>query len=171
MSTECSTRSTNTASSTSSSGAPPPRSWAPSGPTYDVRCVLRREPDNLDRVAAALRSLNARLRVGGLTDDEAGQLPFPIDRHSLAQMSISTWRTDAGDVDILIGIRDRSGRVQRYEELAERGAMIDAQGIPILVVAVDDLIASKEWADRPKDHQALPELRALRSARQETDPD
>ncbi len=31
------------------------------------------------------------------------------------------------------------------------------------VVALDDVIASKEWADRPKD-EALPELRQLRRA-------
>lgn len=29
------------------------------------------------------------------------------------------------------------------------------------VVGLDELIASKEWANRPKDHEALPELRAL----------
>lgn len=139
--------------------------------TYDVDCVPKREPENLDRVAAALRSLGAHLRVAGLTDDEAKQLPLPIDRHSLAQMEISTWRTDAGDIDILVGIPDRSGRLQGYDELASRGAVIDAQGTPIVIVAVDDLIGSKEWANRPKDRDALPELQALRSAIVATEPD
>lgn len=27
-----------------------------------------------------------------------------------------------------------------------------------------DIIASKEWAGRPKDHEALPELRRIRDA-------
>lgn len=31
------------------------------------------------------------------------------------------------------------------------------------VAALEDVIASKEWAGRPKDIEALPELRSLRS--------
>lgn len=31
----------------------------------------------------------------------------------------------------------------------------------IRVVALDDIIASKQWANRPKDRRALPELEAL----------
>src|SRR5687767_2459545 len=44
-------------------------------PTNDVDCVARRTPANLDRVAAALRELNARLHVEGLSDQEAADLP------------------------------------------------------------------------------------------------
>ena len=38
------------------------------------------------------------------------------------------------------------------------------EGVAVRVAALDDLIASKEWADRAKDHHALPELRELRRA-------
>jgi hypothetical protein len=41
---------------------------------------------------------------------------------------------------------------------------MDAGGLSIRVAALDDVIASKEWADRPKDHEALPELRTLNEA-------
>lgn len=34
-------------------------------------------------------------------------------------------------------------------------------GVGVLVAALDDVIASKEWADRPKDREALVELRKL----------
>jgi len=30
------------------------------------------------------------------------------------------------------------------------------------VASLDDIIASKEWSNRPKDREALPELRSLR---------
>lgn len=40
-------------------------------PTEDADCVVRRERSNLDRLAAALRELDARLRVAGLSDEEA----------------------------------------------------------------------------------------------------
>ncbi|HWI05161.1 MAG TPA: hypothetical protein VNT52_15225, partial [Acidimicrobiales bacterium] len=39
------------------------------GPTADLDCVARRSSGNFDRLATALRSLNARLRVHGLTDE------------------------------------------------------------------------------------------------------
>lgn len=50
----------------------------------------------------------------------------------------------------------------RFQELLERASELDVDGIVLRVAARDDVIASKEWADRPKDHNALPELRSLR---------
>ena len=34
--------------------------------------------------------------------------------------------------------------------------------IVVRIAALDDIIASKQWADRPKDRDALPELLAMR---------
>lgn len=65
-------------------------------PTEDADCVVRRERGNLDRLASALRELNARLRVGGMTDAEARTLPVQIDGTALDMASTSTWMTDAG---------------------------------------------------------------------------
>ncbi|MDP9453679.1 MAG: hypothetical protein M3P97_09915 [Actinomycetota bacterium] len=73
-------------------------------PTSDLDCVARRSGTNLDRLAAALRELNARLRVAGLSDEEAAALPTQLDRDTLGRMEISTWRTDAGDLDVLVDI-------------------------------------------------------------------
>jgi hypothetical protein len=77
-------------------------------------------------------------------------------------MEISTWRTDAGDLDILADIPDRPGRHLRYAELLARANTVIVAGIPVYVASLDDVIASKEWANRPKDHEALPELYDLR---------
>lgn len=87
------------------------------------------------------------------------------------QMELSTWRTDAGDFDVLADIPDRRGQRLRYETLALRAVTIDLGGLLVRVVALDDVIASKEWADRPKDHKALPELRMLREAQASTQRD
>lgn len=65
-------------------------------PTDDADCVVRRERTNLERVAAALRELNARLRVAGMTDDEARRLPIPIDATALERAGMTTRMTDAG---------------------------------------------------------------------------
>ncbi len=130
-------------------------------PTSDFDSLPATSKENLDRLAGALRELNARLRVEGMTDDEARALPLPIDAESLSRMNISTWRTDAGDLDVLTAIPTRDGGQAAYEELVSRAKQIEVGGVAVLVAALPDIIASKEWADRPKDREALIELREL----------
>lgn len=130
--------------------------------TKDFDCLIRRAEDNLSRLAAAMRELNARLHVEGLSDAEAAMLPVRIDATSLKQMEISTWRTDAGDFDVLVDIPDRNGRHCGYEDLAGNARRLDYEGVSILVAGLGDIVASKEWANRPKDREALPELYELR---------
>jgi len=130
-------------------------------PTGDFDSLPATSKENLDRLAGAMRELNARLRVEGLTDDEARALPLPIDAVSLSRMDISTWRTDAGDLDVLTAIPTSDGGRASYEELVSRAKQVEVGGVAVLVAALPDIIASKEWADRPKDREALVELREL----------
>ena len=133
--------------------------------TRDFDCLVRCEEQNLDRLAAALVELNARMRVEGLSDEEAKALPVPLDGRWLKDRELSTWRTDAGDLDVLTNLPTRAGRRLTYDELADRAATVEATGVIITAAGIDDIIASKEWADRPKDRDALEELRALAAAR------
>ena len=48
-------------------------------PTMDVDVVPATDLTNLERLANALIELNSRLRVAGLSDDEARQLPVRLD--------------------------------------------------------------------------------------------
>lgn len=150
------------------------RAYGAQRPTYDVDCLPAPSRENLDRLAVAMRVLHARLRVEGLSDEESALLPVHLSGPTLLRMEISTWRTDAGDFDILMSLPDRDGRHMQYEELLERASELDLDGIILRVAALDDVIASKEWANRPKDRAALPELRSLRrdrSSPQEGRPD
>jgi hypothetical protein len=137
------------------------RAYGAQRPTFDVDCVPEPSRENLDRLAAAMRDLHARLRVEGLTDEEAALLPVQVTGSTLVRMELSTWRTDGGDLDVLADIPDRHGRHLSYPELVGRASKLNLDGIVVRVAALDDVIASKEWADRPKDRDALPELRAL----------
>ena len=130
-------------------------------PTSDFDSLPKTSGENLDRLGIALRELGAYLRVEGLTDEEARALPVHIDGATLARMDISTWRTDAGDLDVLTAIPTRDGGRSRYEDLLVRASSVDFGGVPVRVAALEDIIASKEWADRPKDRAALEELRRL----------
>lgn len=134
-------------------------------PTEDADCVVNRERANLDRLAEAMRGLNARLRVAGMTDEEAMRLPVQIDGATLADLSISTWMTDAGPFDVLAGLEAPDGHLVPYEELVERASVLKGHGFDIHAASLDDIIRAKERADRPKDREALPELRAIRDAR------
>lgn len=129
--------------------------------TSDFDSLPSTSRENLDRLAVAMRELNAYLRVDGLTDDEARALPTRLEAESLGRMDISTWRTDAGDLDVLTAIPTRDGGRALYEELVARADLVQVGGIVVQVAALDDIIASKEWADRPKDREALSELRRL----------
>jgi hypothetical protein len=131
-------------------------------PTGDFDSLPATSKENLDRLASAMRELDARLRVEGMTDEESRALPLPIDAESLARMDISTWRTDAGDLDVLTAIPTRDGGRARFTELVERSERVEIGGLAVMVAGLDDIIASKEWADRPKDRDALVELRELR---------
>lgn len=131
-------------------------------PTEDADCVVSRERANLDRLAGAMRELNARLRVAGMSDEEAKMLPVQLDGGTLADLSLTTWVTDAGPFDVLDGLEAPDGRVVRYEELAGRANTLYVSGIAVRAAALEDIIAAKERADRPKDREALPALRAKR---------
>jgi hypothetical protein len=70
-------------------------------PTMDLEFVPLSTSENLDRLADGLRELDARLRVAGMTDEEARQLPVVIDAATLRGFGSTTWRTDAGSIDVL----------------------------------------------------------------------
>ncbi len=130
-------------------------------PTGDIDALAAWSDDNLERTVAALRELNARLRVHGMSDEEAAALPSMLFTETLRQMEISTWRTDVGDLDIMADLRAVDGGRRRYEELASRASQADIGGIVVSVAALEDIIEAKTFADRDKDREALPELRRL----------
>lgn len=130
--------------------------------TFDLDVLARHEIDNLDRVAEALAELGAFLRVSGLNDDEARALPVILDGAALAAMEISTWRTDAGDIDVLAYLRDAAGRRVGFADLADRAREISVGGTAVRVAGLADIIESKRFADRDKDRDAVPELERLR---------
>lgn len=137
------------------------RAYGATRETKDFDCLVRRAKENLERLAAAMRELNARLRVEGLSDAEAAQLPTRVDALTLNAMEISTWTTDAGDLDVLVYLPGQDGARRPYEDLAVDARRLDYDGVAVQVAGLGDIIASKEWANRPKDREALPELRAL----------
>ena len=122
-------------------------------PTFDLDVAYSRDRSNLERLAAALRELGARLRTPGDEED----LPFQLDARSLENGANFTFRTRFGNFDVLAD----PGGIRSYEELraAARDAVIE--GVPVLVASIDHLIAMKRTAARPKDKIMVEEYIAL----------
>jgi hypothetical protein len=76
-------------------------------------------------------------------------------------MEISTWRTDAGDLDVLRDLRDSDGHLVGFDDLVGRSSPTSVGGVQIRLSALSDIVASKRFADRDKDREALPELERL----------
>ncbi|MBI3969756.1 MAG: hypothetical protein HY332_00585 [Chloroflexi bacterium] len=120
--------------------------------TFDLDICYERSRENLEALARALRSLNAKLR--GIPED----VPFRLDARTLAMGDHFTFATDAGDFDCLGTPAGTDG----YEDLLRNVVDVEVEGIPIKVAGLDDLIRMKRASGRPKDRIELEILGALR---------
>lgn len=134
------------------------RIWGSPSITEDFDAAYARDDDNLERTAAALRDLEARLRVPG--DDDV-DLPFQLDAEALKKGFNFTFRTRAGDLDLL-GL---PAGVNGYEELEPNAVSMQLGGHTVLVADLDDLIRMKIAAGRPKDRIEVEILAAVRDER------
>ncbi len=124
--------------------------------TYDTDLCYRRTPENLQRLADALRQLKPTLR--GAPPD----LPFRIDAESLALGGNFTFSSPVGDLDLIGQVEPLGG----YEELSRTAETIRVGGINLKVISVDDLIRVKEYLGRPKDGDSLRNLLAIKRVRE-----
>jgi hypothetical protein len=123
--------------------------------TVDLDICYDRSPDNLERLAAALVELGAKLRG---VDDE---VPFLLDARTLRAGSNFTFNTTAGPFDVLGSPAGTAG----YDELAANAEQVDIGGVVAPVADLDDLIRMKLAAGRPKDRIEAEVLGALREER------
>lgn len=121
--------------------------------TNDADITPRRDHENLERLAAALRDLRARIR----TDAEPEGLPFACDAGFLERMKMVNLQTTAGNFDISFEPAAFTG----FEALDEHAVDLEVFGVHVRVAALRDIITSKEAANRPRDQAALPYLYAL----------
>jgi hypothetical protein len=122
-------------------------------PTVDADICPSRDPENLTHLAAALEELDARIR----TSDTPQGVPFPRDAAFLSSVELLNLVTRAGDLDVAFV---PAGGVD-YDALAARVRQVHVRDMVIPVAALEDVIRSKEAANRPKDARALPVLRQL----------
>jgi hypothetical protein len=108
--------------------------------TNDVDLIPAPDPRNLNRLAAALRALEARVLNPGHEELE-------IDARMLPRATIWQLATPHGDIDVL---HDAPGAAP-YPELRERALVISLDAACVPVAGRDDLIRMKLARGRPID--------------------
>ncbi len=120
-------------------------------PTKDIDVAPATTTENLTRLVAALRELNAGIRV----DEMLEGLPFDTSAEALKGMKMLNLRTRFGDLDLVFS---PAGFPGGYADLIGRAGEFVVDGLTIRVAALQDVISSKAAANRLKDQDALPEL-------------
>jgi hypothetical protein len=119
--------------------------------TNDADVIPAPDPANLERLAAALRSLGARVLNPGEEGTE-------IDAQMLTRATLWQFATRDGGVDVMHEVP--GGR--SFEELSEAALRVRLGDVDVPVVSLDDLVQMKLARGRPVD---LADVAAL------TDPD
>ena len=120
--------------------------------TQDLDIVYATGEANLGRLSNALRDLGATLR--GVTDD----VPFVPDARALERVRVLTLDTSEGPLDIMAQPDGSKG----YRQLRAGSIEAIVGGVAVRVAGLDDLIAMKKAAGRPKDRIYVEELEAIK---------
>ena len=122
--------------------------------TNDLDVCYARDPTNLQQLATALQSVNARLR------NVPEGIPFILDAETLKRGLNFTFTTDIGDLDFLGEVRG----IGHYEDLLADSMTVELFDYRFAVIDIGKLIIAKRAAGRPKDLIAVPELEAIQEA-------
>jgi len=125
--------------------------------TQDVDFVAATDADNLARLEAALAELDAQL--WGV---DAHLLGIELDARTLAEGGNFTLVTRAGGLDFFNEVPGGAP----YADVRARSSVVDlGDGLEVRIAGVDDLIAMKRAAGRPRDLQDIATLTHIERAR------
>lgn len=126
--------------------------------TKDLDVVPNPDPENLERLAKTLQALQAQ--IDGAGDFREDELPDPLDPGTLALGGNWVLETRLGRFDIMQWLGD----TELWPELHPNAIDSEIDGLPIMIISYDDLVALKEHAGRGSD---LEDLKRLAEARDE----
>ncbi len=126
--------------------------------TADADIIPSGDPENLNRLANALRELEARI----YTDNVPEGLAFDWDGSALARGEIWYLVTTAGRLDVIFAPADI-----RFDDLVAGAVEFEVFGASLLAADLPDIIRLKEAADRPQDRQDVIVLREMLRRREE----
>jgi hypothetical protein len=121
--------------------------------TADADITPSRDRPNLEKLAAALRELKARV----YTESVPEGLTFDCSAATLARADIWNLVTAAGRLDVAFEPSGTAG----YEDLKSGAVRFEVFGVELFAAGLPDIIRSKEAAGRPQDRQDVIVLREI----------
>ena len=121
--------------------------------TYDADITPAQDAENLQRLAAALRDLEARIYTAQIPEG----LVFDCSAAMLGRAEIWNLVTAAGRLDIAF----RPSGTEGYDDLARHAIHVTIYGDRLLAARLEDIIRSKEAANRPQDRQDVEVMREM----------
>jgi hypothetical protein len=121
--------------------------------TADADIAPARDEKNLQRLAAALRQLHARIFLDTIPEG----LAFDCSAQMLERANIWSLVTDAGRLDVAFQPSGTEG----YDDLTRGAVRFDVFGTEIEVARLEDILRSKEATGRLKDRQDALMLREM----------
>ena len=121
--------------------------------TADADITPARDAENVHRLAEALRELEARV----YTDSVPEGLPFDCSPPMLARAELWNLVTSAGRLDVAFVPAGTDG----YDDLIRSAVPFDVFGVRLEVASLEDIVRSKEAADRPQDRHDVVILREM----------
>ena len=121
--------------------------------TADADITPARDPDNVRRLAAALRELDARV----YTESVPEGLAFDCSPQTLARADLWNLVTSAGRLDVAFIPSGTGG----YDDLIRNAVPFDVFGVRLDAASLEDIVRSKEAADRPQDRQDVVIIREM----------
>jgi hypothetical protein len=121
--------------------------------TADADITPATDNDNLERLAAALRELGARVYTKSVPEG----LLFDVSADGLGRAELWNLVTSAGRLDIVF----RPAGTRGYEDLDRAAVRFKVFGVELHAASLRDIVRSKKAADRPQDRQDVAVLREM----------
>ena len=113
--------------------------------TADAEITPARDAGNLERLAAALRDLDARV----YTESVPEGLPFNCESETLGRARVWKLITNAGRLDVIFEPSGTGG----YDDLAASAVSYEAFGVEVRAASLEDILRSQLASSRPQDQQ------------------
>jgi len=125
--------------------------------TQDVDICCDFSPANLLALQEALSDLRPVHRM------TPGRKPLELTAENAGQFKNLYLDTDLGHLDCLSEIQGLGG----YDQVRQASVPVEVEGRPLRVLSIDALIVAKEAMNRPRDREAVRQLKAIRALRRQ----
>jgi hypothetical protein len=129
--------------------------------TQDIDIMPEPSPENLRKLATALSGLETRKKEAGSTSFEPHN---EIDPMEFRTADVSSFDTRYGAIDVLMVLPG----VGTFDAVRPHARQYEWQRIVITTASLDDVITSKQTADRAKDWQSMDALLEARDRLRES---